>query len=222
MGTANNAFFTNVNPLSIFEKGTFSTQQHYRKGDYIFQLNESLDYLYYIQKGQVKIINYSDQGKELTRAIYNAEECFGELGLVGVEHHRGFAIAMDDTTLQVASIGMMKQKMKEIPGLQWFIMQMIGSRVVEMEKRLESLTFRSSRSRIIEYLLQLVDKRGQRVGYEMLVRGFLTHQDIANMTATSRQTVTTILNELRSRNLLTFNRRRLLIRDVEKLRAEVS
>ncbi|MEL6636374.1 MAG: Crp/Fnr family transcriptional regulator [Bacteroidota bacterium] len=221
MGTANNAFFSSFNPLSIFEKGTFSTVQHFRKGDYIFQLNESIDYLYYIQQGRVKIINYSEQGKELTRAIYHAEECFGELGLVGVERHRGFAVAMEDTTLQVASIGAMKQKMRENPGLQWFILQTIGARVVEMERRLESLTFRSSRSRIIEYLLHLVDKRGQRVGYEMLVRGFLTHQDIANMTATSRQTVTTILNELRSRNLLTFDRRRLLIRDVDKLRTEV-
>jgi CRP/FNR family transcriptional regulator, cyclic AMP receptor protein len=91
---------------------------------------------------------------------------------------------------------------------------------LEMEQRLESLVFKDSRTRIIEFLKSLAAKRGQRVGYEMLVRKFLTHQEIANLTATSRQTVTTVLNELRNKNILIFNRRRLLIRDMDKLAAE--
>jgi CRP-like cAMP-binding protein len=69
-------------------------------------------------------------------------------------------------------------------------------------------------------LKNLADKKGQRVGYEMLVRKFMTHQEIANLTATSRQTVTTVLNELRNKNILTFNRRRLLIRDMSNLESE--
>ncbi|MCB0557912.1 MAG: winged helix-turn-helix domain-containing protein, partial [Phaeodactylibacter sp.] len=89
--------------------------------------------------------------------------------------------------------------------------------MLEMEQRLESLVFKDSRTRIIEFLHELGEKKGQRVGYEMLVRKFMTHQEIANLTATSRQTVTTVLNELRNRNLLTFNRKRLLIRDMDKL-----
>ena len=67
----------------------------------------------------------------------------------------------------------------------------------------------------------MVGKRGQRVGYEYVVRKFITHQEIANLTATSRQTVTTVLNDLRNRNLLTFNRRRLLVRDLDALKEEV-
>ena len=99
-------------------------------------------------------------------------------------------------------------------------MNIMGSRVLEMEQRLESLVFKDSRTRIVEFLESLAKKKGQRIGYEMLVRKFLTLQEIANLTATSRQTVTTVLNELRSKNVLTFNRKRLLIRDMELLRAE--
>lgn len=46
-------------------------------------------------------------------------------------------------------------------------------------------------------------------------------QEVANMTATSRQTVTTTLNDLRAKKLLAFNRSRLLVRDMDKLQAEV-
>ena len=91
-----------------------------------------------------------------------------------------------------------------------------------MEKRLESLVFKDSRSRIIEYLVDLNNEKGQRVGYEWVVRNFITHQEIANLTATSRQTVTTVLNELKTKNILTFNRKRLLIRDLDLLSKEVS
>jgi CRP-like cAMP-binding protein len=104
---------------------------------------------------------------------------------------------------------------------QKFMMTLIGKRIVSGEKRLESLVFKDSRTRIVEYLLELVNTKGQRVGYELLVRKFNTHQEIANLTATSRQTVTTLLNDLRNKNILTFDRKRLLIRDIDMLKKEV-
>ena len=96
----------------------------------------------------------------------------------------------------------------------------MGDRILDIEQRLESLVFKDSRTRIIEFLLKQAQKRGQRVGYETLVKKMLTHQEISHFTATSRQTVTTVLNELRDKNILTFNRKRLLIRDLDKLAAE--
>jgi CRP-like cAMP-binding protein len=51
-----------------------------------------------------------------------------------------------------------------------------------------------------------------------MVKNQLTHQDIANLTGTSRQTVTTVLNDLRDRNIINFDRRKILIRDMDKLK----
>jgi len=87
-----------------------------------------------------------------------------------------------------------------------------------MENRLESLVFKDSRSRILEFIVDEVNSHGSRVGYEWVVRNGLTHQEIANLTATSRQTVTTIMNELRNENVMTFNRKRWLIRDLDVLK----
>ena len=53
----------------------------------------------------------------------------------------------------------------------------------------------------------------------MLLKHSLTHQDIANITCTSRQTVTLVLNDLRKENLIYFNRGRILVRDMENLKA---
>ena len=189
----------------------------FKKGDYIYMPDEASDKMFFLTEGRVKIGNYSDSGKEITKAILTKGEVFGELSLIGEEKRRDFAIAMEDTSACTVTVEEMKSLMKEHSALNLFMMRIMGSRVLDMEQRLESLVFKDSRTRIVEFLKDLADRRGQRVGYEMLIRKFLTHQEIANMTATSRQTVTTVLNELRNKNILTFNRKRLLIRDMEKL-----
>jgi len=197
-------------------------QKHFKKGAYIYVQEEHADKIFFLMEGRVKIGNLSAEGKEITKAILAKGEVFGELSLVGENKRREFAFAMEDTVACVITVEEMRGLMREYSGLNMFLMKIMGNRALEMEQRLESLVFKDSRTRIIEYLTGLATKRGQRVGYEMLVRKFITHQEIANLTATSRQTVTTVLNELRNKNIITFNRRRLLIRDMEKLSAAMS
>ena len=192
----------------------------FKKGDYIYLPEEHADKIFFLTDGRVKIGTYGDTGKEITKAILNQGEVFGELSLIGEDRRRDFAYAMENVEVCILTVQDMKNLMRDHSGLSLFLMKIMGSRVLEMEQRLESLVFKDSRTRIIEFLRSLANKKGQRVGYEMLVRKFMTHQEIANLTATSRQTVTTVLNELRNKNILTFNRRRLLIRDMELLAKE--
>lgn len=194
-------------------------QKTFKKGEYIYLPEEHADKIFFITTGRVKIGTYSDAGKEITKAILNTGEVFGELSLIGESIRRDFAFAMEETEACVMSVSDMKSMMRDHSALSVFLMKIMGSRMLEMEQRLESLVFKDSRTRIIEFLHGLGEKKGQRVGYEMLVRKFMTHQEIANLTATSRQTVTTVLNELRNDNIITFNRKRLLIRDMEQLAA---
>ena len=205
-------------------RGEMDNHAHktYKKGNYIYLPEEHADKVYFITTGRVKIGTYSDGGKEITKAILGVGEVFGELSIIGASARRDFAYAMEDTETCVMSTDDMKSLMRDHSGLSLFLMRVMGSRVLEMEQRLESLVFKDSRTRIIEFLHGLGVKKGQRVGYEMLVRKFITHQEIANLTATSRQTVTTVLNELRNDNIITFNRKRLLIRDMDQLASSVN
>ncbi len=206
--------------LEMSKHGLKHTQ--YKRGEYIYMSQENADVIYFINSGRVKIGSYdSDSNKEVTKAILREGEVFGELVLAGQSKRQDFAMAMEPTELCEIHRDMMDSLLKDHSGLSMFFMKLLGSRALRMEQRLESLVFKDSRSRIIEFLIDLVDRRGERVGYEYVVRKFITHQEIANLTATSRQTVTTILNELRAENLLTFDRRRLLVRDLQKLKAEV-
>lgn len=221
-------FLENIDVTGIFcpnkISGVSESHDHkiFKKGEYIYLPDQSSDKIFFIVEGRVKIGTVGDNGKEITKAILNTGEVFGELAMIGEEKRRDFAYAMEEITACVLTATEMNKMMRDHSSISMFFMKVMGSRVLEMENRLESLVFKDSRSRIVEYLTDLVKKRGQRVGYEWVVRKFITHQEIANLTATSRQTVTTVLNDLRTKELITFNRKRLLVRDLEKLGEEVA
>jgi CRP-like cAMP-binding protein len=198
------------------------THKAFKRGEYIYMPDEHSDKIYFIYEGRVKVGTYGDGEKEITKAILSPGEVFGELAMIGQGKRRDFAYAMEPTTVCILSMHDIRDLMRDHNGFSLFMMKVIGSRVLDMEKRLESLVFKDSRTRVVEFLHQLAAEKGKQIGFEREVRKFLTHQEIANLTATSRQTVTTILNELRNKNILTFNRKRMLVRDMDKLKAEAA
>ncbi|MGH1435911.1 MAG: Crp/Fnr family transcriptional regulator [Lewinella sp.] len=211
-------------PQKVADGGLDSqTHRNFKRGEYIFLPDEDADKVYFVFEGRVKIGTYGEDGKEITKTILGPGEVFGELSIISEnqEKRRDFAFAMEKTTTCVLTMKQIKSLMREYNGFSLFLMKIMGRRVLQMEKRLESLVFKDSRTRIIEFLFNLATEKGQRVGYEVVVRKFITHQEIANLTATSRQTVTTILNELRNDNVLTFDRKRLLVRDMDLLKKEM-
>jgi len=221
-------YLENINLSDIFcdEKLNQANEgagvKKFAKNEVIYQPSQNAEHIFLIVHGKVKIASTGDSGKEIVKAILGPGEVFGERSIIGSYTYNDSAIAIEDTELRILSSGQLKSMMKEHSALSLFFMKLMGSKVLEMEQRLESLIFKDSRTRIIEYLLNLIEKKGQRIGYEWVVRNFITHQEIANLTATSRQSVTTLLNDLRNEGVLTFDRKRLLIRDLDKLRKMAS
>lgn len=210
-------------PNKIGDEGRMAqhVHRHFPKGESFFVPNDLSDRIFFITEGRVKISTMNEEGKEITKAILGKGEVFGELALVGEERRRDWATALENTEACVVTLEELRELMRDRSDLNLFFMKIFGTRQLEMERRLESLVFRDSRSRIVEFLVELTKSKGQRVGYEWVIRKPITHQEIANLTATSRQTVTTTLNDLRFKKLLTFNRSRLLVRDLDGLLAEV-
>ncbi len=191
--------------------------KEYKKGDFIYFPTDSTSKVFFIAKGRVKIGSYSTDGKEIIKTVLQKGELFGELGLLGASQHNEFAQTMESTEVCIMPLEAVKSLMQQSQVFGLEITRIIGNKLIKTQRRLESLVFKDARTRIIEFLHDLATERGQRVGYELVVRKFFTHQEIANLTGTSRQTVTTILNELREDNYIYFDRRKLLVRDIKQL-----
>jgi CRP-like cAMP-binding protein len=194
--------------------------EHCTKGKHfqLYDAGETSDRVYFLTRGTVKTCTLSSDGREVIKTILHPLAMFGELGLVGEKHRHESAFTMNEEVSFLAiSIAKFKELMCYNHQLCMNVLNLVGSRLLVAESKLEGLIFKDARSRIIDFLKDNANQRGRKVGFEMLFKHSLTQQDIANLTGTSRQTVTSVLNGLRKENLIYFNRNTILIRDMGKL-----
>lgn len=194
------------------------TYNHFKKDQYIYFPEEAATHIYMIVSGHVRIGHYQEDGKEVISAILTTGEIFGELAMAGEEKRKDFAQAMEATIICPLSITELAELMKENRELSFKILKLIGLRLMKLERKLELLVFKDARTRVIEFLKDAAAWKGKKVGFETMIPTRLTHKDIAALTGTSRQTVTTILNELKDKNLINFDRKKILIRDLSSLK----
>ena len=122
-----------------------------------------------------------------------------------------------ETRMCTLNLDQFKKMMEDNAQLSLDVTKTIGEKLRNIERRLESLIFKDARERIIDFMKEMVGKYGKKIGVKVLVKHDLTHQDIANLTATSGQTITTVLNDLKEKDLIYKERKRFLIREIEKL-----
>jgi CRP/FNR family transcriptional regulator, cyclic AMP receptor protein len=206
--------------LSIFKES--KTSNKIKKGEYIFYPEKQTDSIFLIEKGKVLLGTHTDMNVEVPTTIIKTGDIFGQLPTVNTMGKDDYAIASEDTELHIMKMSELKSLLKDSNSANVLMMKMMQSRINEMEYRLESLLTKDSQTRILEFVLRSAEKNGQRMGYEWLIRNFSTHQEVASITATSRQTVTMTLNRLRNDNILHFDRKRMVIRDMERLKSLIN
>ena len=188
------------------------------KDKFIYVQDDTCTHVYLIVDGRVKLGHYLEDGKEVVSAILSTGEIFGELALAGEDRRRDYAQALSNSILCPLTITELQQLMFDNKELSFKILKLVGLRLIKLERKLELLVFKDARTRIVEFLKDAASWKGKKVGFETMIPTRLTHKDIAALTGTSRQTVTTILNELKDQNLINFDRKKILIRDLERLK----
>ncbi len=201
-------------------EATYNKQpkRNYKKGEFIYFHNDQSDMVYFIHEGAVKIASYSPSGDEIIKSVLHVGEIFGELAVYWEEIRTDFAQAIEDTELCILPCEQVADLMVDMTIFREFIHRLMGQRVIYTQQRLESLLFKDARTRIGEFVLEQAKKTGRKtLDGAFVLRNYLTHQEIASFTGTSRQTVTTVLNEFREQGLMDFDRKRMTIRKPEDL-----
>lgn len=181
--------------------------KHFDKDTLLFFPEKKYNHIYFLKKGVVKIVHYLDDGRENVKSIIGPGSLFGELALVSGESPEDCAIALEDCVICFIDVPSMQQMMNENDNLKTEIYKIMGLRIKKLERRLEAIIFKDSKTRIIEFLEEFLQEYGQETSGKWQARNFLTHADIAKLTATSRQTVTTVFNDLRNKGFIDYDKK---------------
>ena len=189
----------------------------YRKSDYIYFEEDSANKIYLIEKGKVKIGYYSENGNEVVKAILTKGEIFGEKAILDKGKRNEFAQSVDNSTSICAiCVETMHELMRNNQTFSLKIYKFIGLRFRKLERRLQLLLFKDTKTRLIEFLEELKEDYGYccpKTG-DTVIHHPYTQKDIANLIGTSRPTLNILLNELKELNIINFTRREIIFKNV--------
>ncbi|MBI4595113.1 MAG: Crp/Fnr family transcriptional regulator, partial [Candidatus Tectomicrobia bacterium] len=138
---------------------------------------------------------------------------FGEMSMIGQGMYQAFAEAMEDATICVVRRQNMVQFLSTRPAVALRLLEIVGQRFLEAQASLEALAFKNVRARLASLLLRLAKQQAGNV-----VEG-VSHQDLAEMVATLRETITDTLNHFKEEGMVELGRRHIIITDFQKLKA---
>ncbi len=177
------------------------------KREIIYFPEERSDNIYMLKEGKVKISRVSEDGKKMTLQLIGPGEIFGESAILGQDKHENIAEVVEDAVICSINRTMFQEMLANNPKLNLSINKFIGLKIRKIQAHVEDLVFKDAKERVVAFLERYTKTFGKKMIDGWMVRPFLTHQEIADLTATSRQTVNSILNDLVTNKEIKYTRR---------------
>ncbi len=191
-----------------------------KKGDYIYFDSHHLNKLYFVKDGYIKIGYIDEEGNEIVKEIIKEGEIFGQFALEKKNLNGEFAKAYKGSvSLCAFSIEDFERLLKNKPELAVKYAKQVGEKLRRAEFRLLQMLNKDVRSRLLSFFYNLAMMEGYDGSTPSFTfNNFLTHDDVAKLIGSARQTVTTVINQLEEEGLLKITRKKISLPDTKKLR----
>lgn len=206
-----------VEDHTLIQMAVKSHMNYSKKKEVIYFPEETSDTIYFLKGGKIKISRISPDGQTTTLALLGAGEIFGESAILGQQKHENIAEVVEDAVICTIDKRDFQELLEKSNMLTRRVNTHIGEHIRNVESKIEDLVFKDAHERVVNFLAHYVKTFGKQMVDIWEVRPFLTHQEIAELTATSRQTVNAILNELKSEGKIDFTRQYLRVPDLQDL-----
>ena len=201
------------------------TRKEFGKRETLFHQGDPGEEFMILTEGSVKVELMNAEGKELTLTILTPFQFLGELALLDDVPRSATVVSMENSVLLSVNKRDFARLLESYPRMSIPMLRQLTRRVRVLTDDIASMAFLDSYSRVTRKILNLAEEMGQtNPDGHILIDRPLTHQQLANLVGTTRETVTKILNEMKDNGLLDIRRHRITILDREELlaRADLS
>lgn len=196
-----------------------------RRSANVWEPEDPADRLYYAEAGRIKITRLGRDGSESLVETVNPADFFGELCFVGgaTGKRETIATALDDCSIVEFSVAEFYELASKNSGLLRAFIKSLSKRRISAEHRITVLSGRKVEGRLGRVLLELAKERGIRTNLLPVsrVKIFVTHGELADLTAASRQRITKTMNRFREIGLVVYERTEPLVIDIPALEAHL-
>ena len=190
--------FHSLTDKELYELSQKVRLREFRKNHIILHEEDTNSFMYIIVHGKVKIYQVGDEGKEMILSVHGAGEFFGEMSLIDGKTDPATVAAMELSLVAIISrddfYDMLYSQKKILENL----LELLCSRLRESWKKVQMLNFNDAAQRVKMLLLMLAEDYGDKTAEGTTIRIKLIHQNMADMTGLSRETVTRVLDKMKS------------------------
>lgn len=172
-------------------------EREYPKNRVIRFTHDPCDAFYVVLSGQVKVMLIAEDGREVVLSLVRAGDFFGEMALLDDEPYAASVIAMEDTTLLVLRRDDFRRSIRELPEMSFGLLRALCGRLLEADNKIGGLMLLDVTGRVAHLLLELESRYEDAV-----IRDLPTHQVMAQMVGSSRETVSRTISAMTTKQLI--------------------
>lgn len=193
----------------------------YPAGHLFYAPDDDGEQIYLLRRGRVRIYKLSLEGRALTLLILEPVSVFGEMALAEEWRHDSFAEAMTDCVVGILRRDALRQVLSDHPAVAMRFMSVMTTRLRALERKLADIAFKSVPQRLATVLLSLATTaHEQSVDIAPAVIRY-THQQLAEMIGSYRETVTKTIGDFRESGLIRVEEDMIYLTDIGRLQALV-
>jgi CRP-like cAMP-binding protein len=209
--------------IEDFERaGMRVVERCFKAKDTIFTPGDPDDQLYFLLEGTVRLYKIYGDYKEATVALLREGGIFGKLSLVEGRWQDVFAEAVTDVRVASVQKSTLTEVIKRRPEFAMKLFASFSERLRQSDEVIESLLHREVSTRLATLLLNLGDRFGESDGRGMVLDVRLTHQDLANMIASTREAVSKVMSEFQRDGSTEVQNRKIVLLDKRALAERAS
>ena len=183
----------------------------YKKKTVAFNIAENPGYICLLLNGRVRVYLSYPNGKEFTLTVL-------EPGDIYSGHTRALCSALEDSEVALIPFQTFKTILAETPAFSLSVIKVLGDALKNSINVIENLAFRDVNERLLSYLLSIAEVKGVSTDNGLQIKFGLTHEEIATMIGSTRQTVSLFFNNLQKEGLLTVQKGKITIHDLAALK----
>ena len=191
----------------------------YRPRQVIYLPGDRAQAVHFLTSGRIKISKVTRDGKELTLAYRTEGDFFGEPCLLEGGPREEMAEAMDASVTVEVDRELLDQLLRTNGTTAYKFARALIERRKDLETRVEQLIFKDVGSKLAELLLSLGAEHGIADARGLVVGLKITHQEMANLIGSTRETVSLTLSQFKRKGLIQTEGRKVILADPEGLRA---
>lgn len=191
--------------------------RRYEAQSVLFQEGDVGEALYVLSKGLVKLSKVDLGGYEKTLAILQPPEFFGEMALLGAKTRNATAVTLSEVEAYLLFADDFSRLLQSYPAISLNLTTTLAQRLSRVDDETQILSYKDAQGRVAFVLLRLYRSGVAELGRDGTALVRLTHQELANLAGTSRETVTRALKVLETEGVIETRPKEIVLADVQGL-----